>query len=504
MFSVLMSAWILSAVNVGHAQCPFPLTASDVASLTGFKVSSSELDGIVDNFIKETTQNAVSQYAVAVVYQNQTVYTSGLSTTPFRCASITKTFTALGALMQRDRGLLSLDDPVKKFLPGYSVISPYGEHNTTVRELMGHVSGLPMQLCPFLLTCTDNETEILQQIAGMELARPPWSSQPIYSNLGIALLGHTWEKATSPQVTWWDFLRDNVITPLRMTSTGTDSTNIVMATNADPYARQDLGWSAPAAQMYSTAEDLAKYLGFVMTGSPALISDASRREWFRPSKLFSDGKSGYAMPWELYKLASNVSTDFIVSKAGNINGYQSHMAFHKEYQLGVVVLTVYTQLGLPGPDALANAILTALIPELESTNNQTIANLYDGVYQCARSPGFASPTLNYTVAVLGGTITVTSNDSLGLSATLNVNLQRTGGQPYVAGEVVGLQLKNATENSFWFGASALCLSYFFSLSGAPDLTNPNTPGSLYTNELRFDSTTSSLLWPTVGANCTRS
>lgn len=114
---------------------------------------------------------------------------------------------------------------------------------------MAHVSGLPMQLCPFLLTCTDNETEILQQISRMQLVRPPWSSQPVYSNLGIALLGHTWEKATSPQVTWWDFIRDNVVSPLRMTQTGIDLNTVVLADNTDPYSLQDLGWSAPAAQM---------------------------------------------------------------------------------------------------------------------------------------------------------------------------------------------------------------------------------------------------------------
>lgn len=499
-------AWILAAAAITSAQCPFLLTPSqiDPLSSSSYKVNSAQLDSIIDDYIKVTTQNGVSSHAVAVVYQNETVYTSGQIATPFRCASITKTFTTLGALMLRERGLLSLDDPVNKYLPDYSVISPYGEHNTTIRELMGHLSGLPMQLCPFLLTCTDNETEILLQIAGMQLVRPPWSSQPVYSNLGIALLGHTWEKATSPQVTWWDFIRDNVVSPLRMTRTGIDVANVAMAASTDPFATQDLGWSAPAAQMYSTAEDLAKYLAFVMTGNPPLISDASRREWIRPSKIFSDGKTGYAMPWELYRLP-NVTTDFIISKAGNINSYLSHMAFHQGTQLGVVVLTVYNKIGMPGPGALANAILTALIPEVEDFNNQTISNAYDGVYQCAPSPGFASPTLNYTVAVLGGAITVTSNGSLGLSATLGVNLQQTGGQPYVAGAApLGLLTKNASDNSFWFGDSALCIWYYSALSGAPNLQTPNTPDTFYTNEIRFDLATSSVLWPAVGANCSRS
>ncbi|CAM6103977.1 unnamed protein product [Calypogeia fissa] len=505
MFFVIL-VWILTAGTNTNAQCPFLLTPSQVApsSTSTFQVNSAELDSIVANFLNVTAQNGIPSYAVAVVYQNETIYTSGLSTTPFRCASQTKTFTALGALMLRERGLLSLDDPVNKFLSDFSVISPYGEHNTTIRELMAHVSGLPMQLCPFLQTCTDNETEILQQISGMALVRPPWSSQPVYSNLGIALLGHTWEKATSPQVTWWDFIRDNVVTPLRMTNTGIDLTDVVLADNTDPFALQDLGWSAPAAQMYTTAEDLAKFLAFVITGNPPLISDASRREWIRPTKLFSDGQSGYAMPWELYKLP-NVTADFIISKFGNINSYLSHMAFHQGTQLGVVVLTVYNKAGIPGPDALANAILTALIPEVENSNNQTISQIYDGLYQCAPSPGFASPTLNYTVAVLGGTISVTSNDSLGLSATLSVTLRQTGGQPYVAaGGPLGLLLKNATENSFWFGDSSVCMWYYSGLSGGPNLRTPNTPDTFYTNEIIFDLATSSVSWPAVGANCTRS
>lgn len=115
-FSVLLT-WVFAAATITNAQCPFLLTPSQIDSFSpsAFQINSAQLDSIVDNYLKVTTQNGVPSYAVAVVYQNKTIYTSGQTTTPFRCASNTKTFTALGALMLRERGLLSLDDPVNKY-----------------------------------------------------------------------------------------------------------------------------------------------------------------------------------------------------------------------------------------------------------------------------------------------------------------------------------------------------------------------------------------------------
>ena len=65
--------------------------------------------------------------------------------TIFHWASITKTFTGIAIMQLRDRGLLSLDDPVVKYVPELRrVHNPFGDiSQVTIRHLMTHSAGLP-------------------------------------------------------------------------------------------------------------------------------------------------------------------------------------------------------------------------------------------------------------------------------------------------------------------------------------------------------------------------
>lgn len=82
--------------------------------------------------------------------------------TPFKIASMSKPVTAVAILMLAERGLLRLDDPVEKFLPGFSELTlaesldaaptPRGQvppyrliepaRAITIRDLLTHTSGL--------------------------------------------------------------------------------------------------------------------------------------------------------------------------------------------------------------------------------------------------------------------------------------------------------------------------------------------------------------------------
>ena len=63
--------------------------------------------------------------------------------TIFHWASITKTFTAIAIMQLRDRGLLSLDDPIVKYMPELrQVHNPFGPMEAiTLRMLMSHSAG---------------------------------------------------------------------------------------------------------------------------------------------------------------------------------------------------------------------------------------------------------------------------------------------------------------------------------------------------------------------------
>jgi CubicO group peptidase (beta-lactamase class C family) len=65
--------------------------------------------------------------------------------TLFHVGSISKSFTALGALKAVAQNLIALDDPLKKYLPWFFVNSRFGTaafEQITIRHLLAHHSGL--------------------------------------------------------------------------------------------------------------------------------------------------------------------------------------------------------------------------------------------------------------------------------------------------------------------------------------------------------------------------
>ena len=87
-----------------------------------------------------------------------------------RIASITKVFTDMLLFILRDAGVVSLEDPVTKYLPDFSIQTAgwETEHVPTLRELASHTSGLPRET-PFPCGSFEagcNETRALGVLAG--------------------------------------------------------------------------------------------------------------------------------------------------------------------------------------------------------------------------------------------------------------------------------------------------------------------------------------------------
>ena len=142
-----------------------------------FSGASLLISGDRDNF--EKTWGSVQTDGVAVT-----------SSTRFDLASLTKPLvTAPLCMAAVQRGLLSLDDPVSRFLPGPV---PRDKEGITVRRLLSHSSGLPPYQ-PFYLKLIELPPEerrnaLLSMILETPLDAPPGKAAS-YSDLGYMLLG---------------------------------------------------------------------------------------------------------------------------------------------------------------------------------------------------------------------------------------------------------------------------------------------------------------------------
>ena len=140
--------------------------------------------------------------------------------TAYHWASCTKTFTGIAIMQLRDRGLLSLDDPLIKYIPELAAVhDPFGSiSQVTIRHVMSHSGGFRDATWPW----RDQEwqpfepTQWSQLVAMMpytDVAFAP-GSRFSYSNLGVVFLGEIIERLSGDP--YQVYMEKNVLRPLGM------------------------------------------------------------------------------------------------------------------------------------------------------------------------------------------------------------------------------------------------------------------------------------------------
>ncbi len=184
----------------------------------------------------------------------------------FRLGSLTKQFTAACILLLQERGKLSVNDPVKKYMPD----APAAWDPITIRNLLTHTSGIPnftgfpdyRKLEPFPAT----PAELVARFRDKPLDFAPgtkWS----YSNSGYVLLGYLIEKIAGES--YEKFVTENIFRPLGMNDTGVDSNAAILPRRVDGYEVTPQGYRhagyidmtipLAAGDLYSTTPDLLKW-----------------------------------------------------------------------------------------------------------------------------------------------------------------------------------------------------------------------------------------------------
>ncbi|MEH0936899.1 serine hydrolase domain-containing protein [Micromonospora psammae] len=184
--------------------------------------------------------------------------------TRFRIGSVTKTFTATLVMQCRDDGLLDLDDPIGRHLE----LPAHGE--LTVRRLLSHTAGLQRE--PYgdvwdTLRAPDVD-ELVADLARAERVLPT-GRRYHYSNLGMALLGRLVAELRGGS--WAEVLTERVLDPLGLADTavapGPDAATGFLvdaySDEAHPEPPTDFGAVGPAAQLWSTATDMARWAAFL-------------------------------------------------------------------------------------------------------------------------------------------------------------------------------------------------------------------------------------------------
>ncbi|MEU4626114.1 serine hydrolase domain-containing protein [Actinoplanes sp. NPDC023801] len=195
--------------------------------------------------------------------------------TRFRIGSVTKTFTAVLVMQARDEGMLDLDQPISDHLD----VPAHGD--ATIRRLLSHTAGFQRE--PY----GDVWDTLITPDAGRMLAELDRAERVLpnarryhYSNLGIAVLGQLVAKLRGG--TWEELVADLVLAPLGLRrTTVARPAEAAVGYLVDAYSDAvrpeppiDLAGVGPAAQLWSSAGDMARWAAFL--ASPEIVDPDGR------------------------------------------------------------------------------------------------------------------------------------------------------------------------------------------------------------------------------------
>ena len=274
----------------------------------------------------------------------------------YRVASITKTFTAVAVMRLRDDGRLELDDPLGRHLPGV----PYAD--ATIRRLLAHASGMTAEPTgPWWERVPGGSWDALVAANPEHYVFAP-GRRHHYSNLGFALLGRMVEELVGDS--WWDVVTDTILTPVGLTATTfTRPDDAAIGTSRDPLTgelvrepSEDEGAMAPAGQLWSTVDDLCRWVDVLVAGRPGVLSaeTAAEMRTVQAGDPETQHRGGYGLGlrlrWE------DQST--VVGHTGSLPGFLAGMFCDARSRVGAVVLTNATY-GLDPEGTCAQLIAAA-------------------------------------------------------------------------------------------------------------------------------------------------
>jgi CubicO group peptidase (beta-lactamase class C family) len=361
----------------------------------------------------------------------------------FRIMSVSKNFAMSSAFVvsnlqnQTGHPRLGLDTPLRMVLPEFALPERDwndGGSEITIGMLASHTSGVPREIYStgfnMILGTSKGDAptigaewasvtahEVVSRMATTKLMFAP-GQRAAYSNVGAALIGAAaaayYNKISNSSLSWSEITTKQVLTPLNMTHSFFGHIPqllkhyIAIPGIGDPWTDLSVGEGYnPAAGMWSSANDLSKYLHAVwLSPSPELITKYQRRRSLKPAANIPDGVQQAAPGWEVHLLTLNTSantsidsakTYSIYGKSGDGGGYHSWIDVIPNLGYGIVALTQesgleeYATLSPQNIRDIAHAILAPAFSEALAAR---AAARFAGTYTMGQDTGLYTDVVN--------------------------------------------------------------------------------------------------------------
>lgn len=264
------------------------------------------------------------------------------SATIYRVGSLSKPFTATLILYLRDKGLLTLEDKLAKYIPDFP-----NAQAISIQNLLSHSSGVKEYLeVKEIRSLPDSAPPVsMVKLISYFKNEPPVinpGQKFRYSNSNYILLAYIAEKVTGDK--FEHLIRKIIFDPMGMTHSGFDFKNlndpkkstghILGKNNFIQVTDFDSTYAPGCGSLYTNAMDLYLWYKGLMAGK--VITDSTRELSFKPRQW----KYGYG--WLSYKLYGKRC----ISHAGGVPGFYANLQFFPDDDLCIILLSIVAPLVL--------------------------------------------------------------------------------------------------------------------------------------------------------------
>lgn len=332
-------------------------------------IFSQDKSDVIDKFITEGKELwSIPGMSVVIVQNDSTVYknTYGVknyfqndpvdSKTIFSMASTTKAFIAMGLGILVDRDSINWDDKVMSHFPSFKLSDDYITEDARVKDLLTHNLGIGNE---DRLWTTDS-TSVDEMLYNFSKSEKKYSLRGgyTYQNIMYVIAGKVIENVSG--MSWQDFIEVNILDKIDFSCTLTWSKDIFNYKNHTyphmidydegivnvPFTISDQ--IGAAGMMWSCADDMEKYLNFLLNKSEVngekVLSENTFNYIFEPQILIGNSfypTSKLTKPkWKTYGLGW-FQHDYrgykIDMHTGSLQGLVAIIALVRDKNIGVQV-----------------------------------------------------------------------------------------------------------------------------------------------------------------------
>jgi CubicO group peptidase (beta-lactamase class C family)/D-alanyl-D-alanine dipeptidase len=329
--------------------------ADDVAPPKKYEAAVAALDAFIT---REVAQKRLPALSIALVDDQAIVWSKGYgysrpktktpatSDTVYRVGSVSKLFTDLAIMQLVEQGKLDLDAPVTKYLPDFKPKNPF-DKPITLRQLMTHRSGLVRE-SPVGHYFDPTEPTLAETVASLnktELVYKP-ETKTKYSNAAIATVGYVLE--VTQKEAFPKYLQRTLLKPMHLDRSGFEPTPALSKDLADAtmwtYQGREfdaptfqLGM-APAGSLYTTVNDLGKFLSILLAAGRGpdgqVLKAETLEQMWTPQFAKPDEKAGFGLGF----MVSEFEGRKRIGHGGAVYGFATDLSALPGDKLGVVVV----------------------------------------------------------------------------------------------------------------------------------------------------------------------